>query len=97
MVQGLRGPYYGVTRLVKLDWDRTAVHNAHYQRQSSKFLGKLCKPREKKLEILIQVTVKIQFSWNMMACKLIEFFFFHNTNKGISIKTYTFTYAPLIL
>jgi hypothetical protein len=41
MVQGLRGLYNGVVRLVKLDWDRAAVHNAHYQHQSSKFLGKL--------------------------------------------------------
>jgi hypothetical protein len=52
MVQGLRGLHYGVMSLVKLDWDRTAVHYAHYQRQSSKFLGKLCTPHEK-IEILI--------------------------------------------
>ena len=52
MVQGLRRLYYGVATLVKLDWDRTAAQNAHYQRQSSKFLGKLCTSHEK-LEILI--------------------------------------------
>jgi len=30
MVQGIRELHYGVTRLVKLEWDRVAVHNAHY-------------------------------------------------------------------
>jgi len=35
MVQGLRGLHYKVKRLVKLDWDRVTVHNAHYQSQSS--------------------------------------------------------------
>jgi len=43
---------YWVTSLDKLNLDRTAMHNANYQRQSSKLLGKLCTLRAK-LEILI--------------------------------------------
>lgn len=71
MVQGLTGLNYGVTMFVKLVLDRTTVHDAHYQRQTSKFLGKLFFTQHSKLEILIQVTVRVQFSWDMMPYKLI--------------------------